>query len=61
MGADHKDAGRPIMKQSRSAFAQILDKLNFVDLFENFALILFDYGQKRPFTANAAFKPACYV
>ena len=35
------------------AFAQILDKFDFVELSENFALILFDYGQKRPRIANA--------
>ena len=47
--------------QSRSVFARILDKLDFVELFENFALILFDYGQKRPRSANGNFKPPCYV
>ena len=57
----HRRRSSDQMAQSRSEFAQILDKLNFVDLFENFALILCDYGQKRLSTANAAFKPACYV
>jgi hypothetical protein len=47
--------------KSRSQFAQTLHKLNFVELFENFALILFDYGQKRPRSANGNFKPPCYV
>ena len=47
------------MTQSRLQFAQILHKLNFVELSENFALIRFDYGQKRPSTANAAFNAAC--
>jgi hypothetical protein len=49
------------MTQSRLQFAQILHKLNFVELSENFALILFDYGQKRPRSANRNFKPPCYV
>jgi hypothetical protein len=30
-------------------------------LLENYALILFDYGQKPPRAANGNFKPACYV
>jgi hypothetical protein len=41
------------------AFAQILGKFYFLDLRENLPLIQFDYGQKRPHTANTAFKPAC--
>jgi len=40
---------------------QILDKFDFLELLENFGLILFDYGQKRPRIANATFKPACYL
>jgi len=41
------------------AFVQILGKLYFFDLPENLPRILFDYGQKLPRIANAAFKPAC--
>ena len=55
----HRRRSSGQMAQSRSEFAQILDKLNFVELFENFALILFDYGQKRPCIANGNFKPPC--
>jgi Family of unknown function (DUF5330) len=42
-------------------FAQILDKFDFFELLENFALIRFDYGQKHLRAANGNFKPACYV
>jgi hypothetical protein len=42
-----------------AAFAQFLGKLYFFDLGENLRLILLDYAQKRPGTANAAFKAAC--
>jgi len=41
------------------AFAQILGKLYFLQLRENLRRILFDYGQKRPRRANAAFNAAC--
>jgi len=41
------------------AFAQILGKFHFFKLRENLRRILLDYGQKRPCTANAAFKAAC--
>jgi hypothetical protein len=41
------------------AFAQILGKLYFLQLGENLRRILFDYGQKRPRRANAAFNAAC--
>jgi hypothetical protein len=41
------------------AFAQILGKFHFFKLRENLLRILLDYGQKRPCTANAAFKAAC--
>ncbi len=40
-------------------FAEILGKFYFFNLLENLRLILLDYGQKRPGTANAAFKAAC--
>lgn len=53
-------AVEPLQIQRRFKFAQILDKLDFVELSENFALILFDYGQKRLRVANANFKPPCY-
>jgi len=43
----------------RYAFAQILGKFYFFKLRENLRRILLDYGQKRPCTANAAFKAAC--
>jgi hypothetical protein len=41
------------------AFVQILRKFYFFNLRENLPIILFDYAQKRPDTANAAFKAAC--
>jgi hypothetical protein len=41
------------------AFAQILGKLYFLQLLENFPIILFDYGEKRICRANAAFNGAC--
>jgi len=37
---------------------QILDKSDFFELLENFALIRFDFGQKAPGAANGNFKPA---
>jgi hypothetical protein len=40
-------------------FAQILAKLYFFDLRENLRIILLDYAQKRPDTANVPFKAAC--
>jgi hypothetical protein len=42
-------------------FAKVLYKFDFVELLENFGLILLDYGQKHLRTANGNFKPACYV
>ena len=41
------------------AFAQILGKLYFVQLSENFRLILFDYAQKRRCPANSGFNAGC--
>jgi hypothetical protein len=38
---------------------QILGKFYFVNLLENLWRILFDYGQKLRYPANAAFKAAC--
>jgi hypothetical protein len=46
-------------KRRSRAFAQILGKLYFFKSGENLRRILFDYGQKRPGAANAAFNPAC--
>ena len=46
--------------QRRFKSRKLADKLDFVELSENFALILFDYGQKRLRVANANFKPPCY-
>jgi hypothetical protein len=43
----------------RFDFARILGKFDYVELSENFALILFDYGQKRRGITNAVFKPPC--
>jgi hypothetical protein len=40
-------------------FAQILGKLYFFNLCENLRLILLDYEEKRPHTANGPFKSAC--
>jgi hypothetical protein len=40
-------------------FAQILAKFYFFDLLENLRIILLDYAQKRPDTANVPFKGAC--
>jgi hypothetical protein len=45
--------------EQRALFAQILGKFYFVDLSENFRLILFNYGEKRSRFANVAFKAAC--
>jgi hypothetical protein len=44
---------------AQRAFAKILAKLYFFQLFENLRRILFDYGQKRTGRANAAFNAAC--
>ncbi len=52
-------AARTPPKPPRYAFAQILGKFYFFKLRENLRRILLDYGQKRPCTANAAFKAAC--
>jgi hypothetical protein len=41
------------------AFAKILAKLYFFQLFENLRRILFDYAQKRSGRANATFNAAC--
>ena len=48
-------------EQTRRDLPQVLDKFDFFELLENFALIRFDYGQKPPRAANVAFKPACYL
>jgi hypothetical protein len=48
-----------LQKPVPRAFAQILGKLYFLQLGENLRRILFDYGQKRPRRANAAFNAAC--
>jgi hypothetical protein len=50
---------KPLQKAVPRAFAQILGKLYFLQLRENLRRILFDYGQKRPRRANAAFNAAC--
>jgi len=50
---------KPLQKPVPRAFAQILGKLYFLQLGENLRRILFDYGQKRPRRANAAFNAAC--
>jgi hypothetical protein len=50
---------KPLQKAVPRAFAQILGKLYFLQLGENLRRILFDYGQKRPRRANAAFNAAC--
>jgi hypothetical protein len=50
---------KPLQKVVPRAFAQILGKLYFLQLRENLRRILFDYGQKRPHRANAAFNAAC--
>ena len=52
-------AARTPPKPALYAFAQILGKFHFFKLRENLQRILLDYGQKRPSTANAAFKAAC--
>jgi len=52
-------AAKPAQTAVSRAFAQILGKLYFVQLRENLRRILFDYGQKRPRRANAAFNAAC--
>ena|ERR1700733_12548882 len=41
------------------AFAKILAKLYFFQLFENLRRILLNYGQKRTRRANATFNAAC--
>jgi hypothetical protein len=41
------------------AFAQILGKLQFLQMFENLRRILLDYGQNHPCPANAAFNAGC--
>jgi hypothetical protein len=43
----------------RLVIVQILGKFYFVNLLENLWRILFDYGQKLRYPANAAFKAAC--
>jgi hypothetical protein len=48
-------------ERTRRGYVQILDKSDFVELLENFGLILLDYAQKHLRTANGNFKPACYV
>ena len=50
---------KTLQKPGARAFAQILGKLYFLQLDENLRRILFDYGQKRPRRANAAFNAAC--
>jgi hypothetical protein len=50
---------KTLQKPAWRAFAQILGKLYFLQLGENLRRILFDYGQKRPRRANAAFNAAC--
>jgi len=50
---------KTLQKPAWRAFAQILGKLYFLQLRENLRRILFDYGQKRPRRANAAFNAAC--
>jgi len=51
--------GESAANAASHAFAQILGKLYFLQLRENLRRILFDYGQKRPRRANAAFNAAC--
>jgi hypothetical protein len=48
IGADHKDAGLIAWRSRVESLRKFLDKLNCVELSENFALIRLDSGQKRP-------------
>jgi hypothetical protein len=61
MPSDQDTCWRRERRQSPAwdAFAQILGKFYFFKLLENLRRILLDYGQKRSYTANAAFKAAC--
>jgi hypothetical protein len=58
--------GRTLLRSSQrmggaasDVIVQILGKFYFVNLLENLWRILFDYGQKLRYPANAAFKAAC--
>jgi hypothetical protein len=46
-------------KSGKTAFAQILGKLDFFQLFENLRRILLDYEPKPTDPANAAFNAPC--
>jgi hypothetical protein len=52
-------AAKALQTAASRVFVQILGKLYFLQLRENLRRILFDYGQKRPRRANAAFNAAC--
>jgi len=47
------------VRRAHPAFAQILAKFDFFDLYENLQRILFDYAQNAPHPANAPFNAAC--
>jgi hypothetical protein len=44
---------------TRRTFVQILAKLCFLKLLENFRRILFEYGPNDPIPANRPFNPPC--